>query len=257
MVDKSVIVSLSISVMICFLIPLGALVYFIKSKNKTVRPFLVGMLVFVVFQMVLRIPILLYVLPNFEWYLKLSTNPWLYGIFLGVTAGIFEEVGRYLGFKYMLIKNHRYIDGISFGFGHGGIEAILITGISVFSTLVMAIMINSGASVPEVLANQITSLSSTQAILGGVERVFAMIIHIGLSVIVLYGIRVKKLRYLGLAILIHTVVNAPIVILLQVFGVGVLGIEFYILICAVVMLLLTFKFKAIYDKEEKLIKREI
>ena len=90
-----------------------------------------------------------------------------------------------------------------------------------------------------------------EVILSGIERISAMIIHIGLSLIVLYGIRAKKLIYLGIAILIHTIVNAPLVILPAVFNVGILGIELYILMCALVLLLFIFKSKKLYKKEEK------
>ncbi|CEO05754.1 Predicted membrane protein [[Clostridium] sordellii] len=251
MVDKSMIILLIVSTAICFLIPLGSLIYFARLKNNNIRPFLIGMLVFFVSQILIRIPIISYILPNSTWYLKLSTNPYLYGIFLGLTAGIFEEVGRYLGFKYLLKKNHRWIDGISYGFGHGGIEAILITGASLFSTLICSLIINSGGNLPSGIYNQITALGGMEVILSGIERISAMIIHIGLSLIVLYGIRAKKLIYLGIAILIHTIVNAPLVILPAVFNVGILGIELYILMCALVLLLFIFKSKKLYKKEEK------
>ncbi|CEO23579.1 Predicted membrane protein [[Clostridium] sordellii] len=90
MVDKSMINLLIVSTAICFLIPLGSLIYFARLKNNTIRPFLIGMLVFFVSQILIRIPIISYILPNSTLYLKLSTNPYLYGIFLGLTAGIFE-----------------------------------------------------------------------------------------------------------------------------------------------------------------------
>ena len=49
----------------------------------------------------------------------------LYG---GLMAGVFEETGRYVSFKWFLKKETRIQDGLSYGIGHGGIEAMLIVG---------------------------------------------------------------------------------------------------------------------------------
>ncbi|MEG0843509.1 MAG: YhfC family glutamic-type intramembrane protease [Romboutsia sp.] len=250
MVDTSVIVFLVISVLICFLIPLISFIYFVKSKNHTIKPFLIGILMFFISQIVIRIPILTYVLPNTMWFIKMSMNPWVYGIFLGLTAGIFEEVARYIGFKYILKNNNRYIDGISYGFGHGGIEAILITGVSLFSTLIFAIMLNKGANLPEEVYTMMVSLTETDAFLGGFERICAITIHIGLSIIVLYSVQKRKIIYLGIAILIHTIVNAPIVIFPAIFNIGVIGAELYIFVCALILGLLVLCSKKYFKKGE-------
>ena len=49
--------------------------------------------------------------------------------------------------------------------------------------------------------------------LAGVERFFAMLLHIGLSIIVLRGIKQKRLSYLVIAIAIHTAIDSMIGIL--------------------------------------------
>lgn len=41
------------------------------------------------------LPLLSYVFPNQIWYMRLSLNHYSHSIFLGLTAGIFEEVGIY------------------------------------------------------------------------------------------------------------------------------------------------------------------
>lgn len=242
MIETKVIASLIFSVAICFLIPIISFIYFTIKYKKIPKSFLIGMLVFFISQILIRIPILTYVLPNMMWFIKLSANPYSYGIFLGLTAGIFEEVGRYIAFKYMLKKNNEWIDGISYGFGHGGIEALLITGFSCLNLFIGCIMINNGSLINQpnnaalnTLYNQCMGLTSSAGFIAGFERISAMAIHIGLSMIVLYGVRNRKIIYLFISILIHTLVNAPIVIFPQVFNVGVLGIEIYFFVWAVIL----------------------
>lgn len=259
MISQDIIISLSISIAICFLVSIGSFVYFTIKDKRVPKSFIVGSLVFFISQILIRIPILTYVLPNMMWFIKISNNPYLYGIFLGLTAGIFEEVGRFIAFKYILKKNYQWIDGIYYGFGHGGIEALLITGVSCLNLLVGCIMINNGTFdalisssstvTGQVLYNQCINLTSTSALLGGIERIFAMIIQIGLSLIVLYGVRNRKIIYLFVAILIHTLVNGPIVILPQLFNVGTIGLEIYIFICALVLGVFILYSKKLYKKE--------
>ena len=54
------------------------------------RPLLCGVLTFLVFQVLTRIPLLSYVLPGMAWYVKLPyQSVWLYALFLGGTAALF------------------------------------------------------------------------------------------------------------------------------------------------------------------------
>ncbi len=230
-------VGLGFSVLITLIIPISILIYCIAIKKKIVKPFLVGCLAFFISQIVLRVPILNYVLPNQIWFIKLSTNPYLYGLFLGLTAGIFEEVARYIGFRYLLKNNRRYIDGLSFGFGHWGIEAVLITGINTFAILFLPIGQEIAAT-----------MTTTNAFLIGIERLLTMSIHIACSIIVLYAVKSSKIKYLFAAILLHTVVDAPIVILPALFNIGAIGMEIYLLIIALICLYIIFKLKDSIEK---------
>lgn len=260
MVDFSVIIGLIFSIIASIGIPIIGFIYFSSKKRKAMRPFFIGMLIFIVFQMLTRIPLLNYVLPNAIWFIKLSNNPYLYGLFLGLTAGIFEEVGRYIAFKYMLKKNNRLVDGISYGFGHGGIEAMLIAGITCINLLVYVIAINNGSfdslmssyssNISNSVLNQCMSLTGITSALIGFERICAMIMHVGFSLIVLYGIRENKIKYLFIAILAHTIVDAPIVVLQNVFKIDVIGIELYVLGCTIVMLIIGVYFAKLLKNKE-------
>jgi uncharacterized membrane protein YhfC len=248
MVDPGVITALIINIIICFGLPLGCILYLLIAKKRAFIPVLVGAAVFFVFQLIIRVPLLQYVLAPMDWYSNMAHQPWLYGIFLGLTAGLFEEGGRYLGYRTLLRKRTRWIDGFAFGVGHGGIEAITLVGLANINSLVYALMINSGqfdqvaALLPSDVANQIvsqlTSLQPLEAYLGGIERIFAFVIQIALSLMVLMAVRERKLYIAGIAVVAHMLVDAPVVILPEVFGADIYQIE--MLIAAVAVLALVF-----------------
>lgn len=139
------IISFIVNMVMTIGIPLGILIYFAIKKKQFIKPFLVGALVFLVSQVVLRIPLLNGVLAKMDWFYNMSVlNPILYAVFLGLTAGIFEEVGRVIGFEAGLKKNRTWHDGIAFGLGHGGIEAIIFAGISSIQNLYVLFTLNNG-----------------------------------------------------------------------------------------------------------------
>ena len=160
-------------------------------------------------------------------------------IFLGLTAGIFEEIGRYLGFKIALKNNRRWIDGIAFGIGHGGIEAILLSGVTNLKNLFMAIS--------KVDGNVLSVLNSNgpYILLSGIERLFAIFIHIGLTMIILYGINKNKKRYLFLAIIIHGFIDF-MVLLLSSLGINIILIELIVGIFALGGLIVIIKSKRLF-----------
>lgn len=158
----------------------------------TRRPVLLGAATFIAFQMLTRIPLLQLFLPHFiEYTLFQFTQPLLYLLFLSLTAGLFEEIGRYLVMRRWL-KDAPVSHAIAFGIGHGGIEAILLVGINLLAIAL------TGA-VP-IAGNDLMFLSA------GAERVIAMIFHICLSVMVWRSLKQGK-GWLILAILLHTLFN--------------------------------------------------
>lgn len=214
---------------ICFGIPLGGLGILRKKGYPIGKAFCLGMAAFTISQICLRIPLLQLVLPQMTWYQDLSTNPWMYGLFLGFTAGIFEEGARVIFLKIGIKKQLDYSDALSFGLGHGGIEAMLLVGISCIAT--MFALPNDTA-----LA---ASLSYNALLLGGIERIFALSFHIGATLLIAYGMRNKKtVWYTIIAISLHTLLDAAIIILPQVFRVGTFGLESYLAILSTLVLIL-------------------
>jgi uncharacterized membrane protein YhfC len=82
--------------------------------------------------------------------------------------------------------------------------------------LIVSIIINTGYSLPSLFQPVISLLTQTpsyQFLLGGIERIFALTVQIGLSLIVLYAIKNRKISVLLLAILLHAVLDFMAVLL--------------------------------------------
>jgi uncharacterized membrane protein YhfC len=234
------ILALILSIGICFFIPLGGLAYFVVKDKKVIKSFFIGVFIFFISQVVIRVLLIDYVLPKAGLYVNMYSNPWMYAIFLALSIGLIEELGRYIGFRYILKNNRTYKDGITYGLGHGGIEAILVTGISCIVILVGSL-----------LGNDIyTGLTPIDAFMAGFERLSAISIQIGLSIIILYGVRENKIKYLFLAIVIHTLINVPIIITPKVLNVGIMGIEAYIFIWAIILGGFAIYAKRLYNKQK-------
>lgn len=241
-----------ITLLIVFLFPIGLWIFFYKREKISGIAVLVGALTFIVSQILLRMQ-LLQLLQGQIWYEVIAQNIWLGSLFLSLTAGIFEEIGRFLSFKLLLRNKLKFKNGIAFGIGHGGIEAILLTGLTYINNIVFSLMINLGAfdqisgslttEVSEYIISGLTSTNPFMFLIAGLERVFAIIAHIAFSIIVLYGVKYRKNIYLLFAILGHTLLNAPSAILGHYFGVWA---EVYILLFAVVSILVIKRFRGAF-----------
>ena len=101
MVSTVSILAMAVTLIICFGLPVALVIYFYKKERIALVAVAVGALVFLVTQVLIRIPILSY-LATLEWYQQMAANLFVIAFFLSLTAGIFEEVGRYFGFKLFL-----------------------------------------------------------------------------------------------------------------------------------------------------------
>lgn len=251
-----------ISLIIALVGPIVLSIIITKKYKASFLPILVGAGVFIVFQVLFRIP-LLAKFGKMDWYQKLYENKILISLFLGLTAGIVEEIGRFIGFK-LLRKNkfYDYKNGIAFGIGHGGIEAIILVGLTYINNIVMSVMINAGIYdemiganlAPETAAFVKSQLIDTETyvfLVGGIERIFAVIIQIALTLVVLYGVKNKKNIWVLVAILLHAVIDTPIA-LLSLNGASIFISEAYTMVCAAVALIFIIKSKKIFSKENEI-----
>lgn len=243
MVNPLSIVFMVCSTVVIFLLPLGLTIYLYKKEKISLKAIAIGALVFTVFQFLTRIP-LLTVLNQQPWFQGLMTNLLFSAVLVGgLSAGLFEEIGRYLGFRFLLKKELSWGNGVAYGIGHGGIEAIGLVGLSYINNIIFSLMINAGtfdslvgsqlgAETAALIKNQLINTAPALFLVGGLERLFAMLIQIALSLVVLYGVMKRKIIYLFYAILLHALVNASSVILLQQ-GLGIWVTELAILVFAI------------------------
>lgn len=182
-----------IFMIVCAIVlPITLAVTFCVRREANWRPLLLGTLTFVVFQVFIRFPLIRMLLPQLTWYKTLATAyPTLYALLLGGSAALFEEVGRYLVMSLLMKKQRTAEDAIVFGIGHGGIEAIIISGINAV-----------------VLFLSSADISTTGMIFSsGVERASTLAIQIAFSVMIMKSVREKKAYWLFLAFAAHTLVD--------------------------------------------------
>jgi len=253
-----------ISLILCFGTPV--IFYFIVRKwaNKLIIPLIAGLLGFFVMQIIIRIP----VLSILSMYTGLyEVNIFLLALILGSTAALFETFGRVVTVKFFLKDDHRFSAGLAHGIGHGGIEAILLVGITYINNLVLSMMINSGTfdelysgnpsiySVKEILLET----ESWMFLLGGVERFLTIVFHITLSVLVVYAFKIKKKYPVFIVLAVHAFLDFMVVILSH-YGVSSLLIEVFIFICTGVMVYVAYKvygkYIEIQDQEVEIIEEE-
>lgn len=246
MVSSLKIIFMIITLIISFGVPITLGIIFCKRFNGTFKAVLIGALVFFIFQMVLRIP-LLQIFAKQSWYIAMAKNRLIFSIFLGLTAGLFEEIGRFLGFKYFLKDRLNYANGLAFGVGHGGIEAILLVGLTYINNIIYAMFINSGkleevftGKIPQetinLIKNMLINTPDYTFLLAGIERIFAITIQIALSLLVLQAVRDKKWTFLVIATLIHMLIDTPIAFM-SMKGVNVFILEGVTMIFAIIALM--------------------
>lgn len=175
------------------ILPLTLAVELCVRKKGTWRPLLCGALTFTVFQGFVRLPVLT-ALARTDWYSGFETSdPALYALFLGATAALFEEGGRWLVMHIFLKKRRSVRDGIAFGAGHGGIEAIAVLGVTALANIIGAGSLSVG--------------EWSLVLAGGAERLFALAAQIGFSVMVMESVREKKPLWLLLAFALHMLID--------------------------------------------------
>ena len=246
-----------ISCIVGFAIPIILFIYFRKRKHADIAPFFIGVIVFIFFAMFLESSVhrAVFALPFGD---TIKNNVILYALYGGLMAAIFEETGRLIAFKFILGKNKdKNINACMYGAGHGGFEAASVLGLTMIGSLALSVSINSGlisTILDNVGGNDLTQLKDTVNtltmspsyvfLLGIVERIFAVILQISLSVLVWSSVKGKRYLFIA-ALLIHFVADTLIVIL-NGFHVPLMFVE---LIFGVVSIIVALFSRKIYVEE--------
>ena len=141
MTDKVPVLSMvfmSITGLMAFAIPVALLLWYRKKKHADILPFFIGCAVMMAFALTLESIVHTIVLSTSPGQ-KIKSNIWLYALYGGAMAGLFEETGRWIAFKTVLKKRQgKNANALMYGAGHGGFEAAMIVGTAMISNLVMA-----------------------------------------------------------------------------------------------------------------------
>ncbi len=220
-IGKSSIPSLAVTVILMIAIPVIFFIYWRKKhKQQTKIGYLIaGAVGFIVSARVLELGVHLVCIvadnPVSRFINGNTVAFVLYGI---VMAGVFEECGRYIVLKYIMKKNRTPENAVMYGIGHGGIEILAVILPAIILELVIAVLFSAGDLAGALSSLNITEETAAAALpsvrsaaafdyammaMNVLERFFAMLLHIGFSVIVYYGICSAKGACLPTAILLH------------------------------------------------------
>jgi uncharacterized membrane protein YhfC len=221
-----------INSLLMFVVPLALAVWLVRRFQLEWRIFLIGAGTFAGAQ-ILEIPFNRILLqPLLERFGLTGANQgWslvLMAIIFGLVAGVFEEIARYVVYRRWLRDERRWEGGLFFGLGHGALEAMLLGGLS-FYVLLQTIAYRN-ADLTTIVPLEQLDIARAQldaywaapwyaALLGALERVFAIGIQISLAVIVLQVFVRRNHFWLALAIVWHLIVDA-----VAVFGVSTWGV---------------------------------
>ncbi|MGH4123535.1 MAG: YhfC family intramembrane metalloprotease [Clostridium sp.] len=262
MVSISSIVFIIISIILCVGFPLAIVIYMYRKYGISWKVLLVGSAAFIISQPILRINIL-NALNNSVWFnINVMQDYIVYSLFLGITAGIFEETARFICFKFFLKNKYQWKSGIAFGVGHGGIEALIFVLPACINNLIYSLSINGGkfeslltksgisSNMISQMKESLINAKSYLFLMSGLERVFTIIFHIAMSLMVLYAVKNRKNIYFLYAILFHALLDSPLGIFKH-FGVNPIFIEVYLMIMALISIIVIFKFKNKFKTLEK------
>lgn len=192
-----------------------------KPLSLDRRDTIVGVAVFTLFAMIVERAfhgLVLSQTPAGGW----LTQPLAFVAYSALATAVFEEVGRYLGFRFL---NRRYGAsagdgrGIGYGIGHAGAEAWFV-GVLVWGQWSYLAWLASHGQLETQLADlpgdtvvrlhvMLATLSAQSILLLLLERCSAFVVQLALSVLVWRGVRAGRTGVLPLAIVLHALAVAP------------------------------------------------
>ena len=147
----------------------------------------------------------------------------LLALVAGLSAGVCEEVARYLILRFWRREARTWDQGVAFGAGHGGVEAILL-GVLVAVSLVAMISLREMGLAGLGLSGEMQEQLQIQALafwampwylplLGGLERVLTIIMHVAWSLLVVRALTRRNGGWLVAAVGTHALVDGVAVFL--------------------------------------------
>lgn len=143
--------------------------------------------------------------------------PWL-SVVAGLSAGVCESVARWVALRWAMRRTRGLDNALQFGLGHGGVEAVLL-GLIALSGMVnilalwrsdpIALGMNEAQQQQIVAAfAELQQVPWYMPVFAGLERVFALCLHVAMSVLVMDGVMRRRPLNLLWAVLAHAAVDA-------------------------------------------------
>jgi uncharacterized membrane protein YhfC len=150
-------------------------------------------------------------------------------IFLGLSAGLFEELIRYAGLRWWAKDARNWAKGLLFGSGWGGMEAIIFYVIALSLNYIIFFALRTQDLSTLIPPDQLAPLQETfnlfwgvtwyESMLGALERILALPIQICLTIIVLQVFTRGQSRWLWIAVAWHAIIDAAFVIGIRQWGI--------------------------------------
>ena len=207
-------------------IPVVLIVAWKMYTKRSLVPFWVGVMVFIAFSRMLEmIPHSLFLLSSNPVSKAINGNVVVYVIYAATVAALFEETGRYLAFRFVLTKHPNKETAVTYGIGHGGIECILVLGVTYIQYYAYGQLINNGSmdkmlsaykdssqsvdALNQLIAN-IKGVTQMTCYMADLERISAMMVQVALSILVFQAVYVAGKKYMyWVAVALHFLMDVP------------------------------------------------
>lgn len=226
MIEQNILNAMLQTGVLAITIPVVLIVAWKMYTKRSLVPFWVGIMVFIAFSRMLEmIPHFLFLLSSNPVSKAINGNVVLYVIYAATVAALFEETGRYLAFRFVLTKHPNKETAVTYGIGHGGIECVLVLGVTYIQYYAYGQLINSG-SMDKMLSAYKDSSQSVDALnqlitnikgvtkmtcyMADLERISAMMVQIALSILVFQAVYVAGKKYMyWVAVALHFLTDVP------------------------------------------------
>lgn len=150
-------------------------------------------------------------------------------VILGLSAGLFEEVTRYLGMRWWAKDARTWSRGLLFGAGWGGMEALIFFVVIMLLNYVIFMVLRSVDLTAMLTPEQLIPLRQGldlfwgvpwyDSLLGALERLLVLPIQISFTILVLQVFLRRQSRWLWFAIGWHALLDAVAVVSVRRWGV--------------------------------------
>jgi uncharacterized membrane protein YhfC len=176
-------------------------------------------------------------------------------VFLGLSAGLWEGWFRYIAYRWWAKQARSWHNGIVLGAGHGGMEAILLGALSLYTFIQITYLSGKDltaffpADQVQLARQQLASywdLAWYMPLYAPLERLFAIFLHIAASILVLQAFTRRSLVWVWLGVGWHALVDGVAVYLMGIwrsFSWQVPAVETVLGLAAIISLAIIFLLK--------------